>query len=318
VHPDGRGVLMKSHLMMALAASALLGCAAQKSAPGDDFGALQNVDEKSDAFSSSLKLIGSIDYGQTAAAVKYRNPPRYLAYKFGGHKGDKVAIDVTSKNGDAVAWLLDNSFAIVAKNDDAGASTLDSHIDATLPGNSDPAIITYYIVVRDYWLQSATFTVALAGGSPVNRSCTVDADCQRVRPDCCGIGAWTAVNQDSVQAFRDSLLCPARQICPAIAILDDHSVAECNNTTHTCEAVKPADVVCGGFRLTNAHSCPDSYVCRGDALRFDGPGKCQQSCGGIAGVQCRGFDEVCVDDPSDECDPSTGGADCGGLCTKGS
>ena len=38
-------------------------------------------------------------------------------------------------------------------------------------------------------------------------------------------------------------------------------------------------------------------------------------CGGIAGFPCPdGFE--CVDDPSDSCDPRTGGADCGGMCVK--
>lgn len=38
-------------------------------------------------------------------------------------------------------------------------------------------------------------------------------------------------------------------------------------------------------------------------------------CGGIAGFPCsEGF--VCVDDPSDDCDPNNGGADCGGICLR--
>ncbi|PTL85322.1 hypothetical protein [Vitiosangium sp. GDMCC 1.1324] len=38
-------------------------------------------------------------------------------------------------------------------------------------------------------------------------------------------------------------------------------------------------------------------------------------CGGIAAIPCpEGY--VCVDDPSDDCDPNNGGADCGGLCQK--
>lgn len=36
-------------------------------------------------------------------------------------------------------------------------------------------------------------------------------------------------------------------------------------------------------------------------------------CGGIAGIPCPGAG-MCVDDPSDDCDPDTGGADCGGIC----
>lgn len=38
------------------------------------------------------------------------------------------------------------------------------------------------------------------------------------------------------------------------------------------------------------------------------------SCGGIAGRPCPGAG-VCVDDPADSCNPKTGGADCGGVCT---
>jgi hypothetical protein len=37
-------------------------------------------------------------------------------------------------------------------------------------------------------------------------------------------------------------------------------------------------------------------------------------CGGFAGFPCPGSGE-CVDDPSDDCDPEMGGADCGGICT---
>ncbi|HZH78243.1 MAG TPA: hypothetical protein VEY88_19600 [Archangium sp.] len=38
-------------------------------------------------------------------------------------------------------------------------------------------------------------------------------------------------------------------------------------------------------------------------------------CGGFAGFACaEGY--VCVDDPSDDCDPNQGGADCGGICQE--
>jgi hypothetical protein len=36
-------------------------------------------------------------------------------------------------------------------------------------------------------------------------------------------------------------------------------------------------------------------------------------CGGIAGIACPGAG-TCLDDPSDDCDPQAGGADCGGIC----
>jgi hypothetical protein len=43
------------------------------------------------------------------------------------------------------------------------------------------------------------------------------------------------------------------------------------------------------------------------------PAEAPTSCGGLAGLAC---DEgkVCVDDPSDCCDPANGGTDCAGIC----
>jgi hypothetical protein len=41
----------------------------------------------------------------------------------------------------------------------------------------------------------------------------------------------------------------------------------------------------------------------------------KQMCGGIAGFPCPAG-KKCVDDPSDNCDPARGGADCAGICVK--
>jgi hypothetical protein len=43
------------------------------------------------------------------------------------------------------------------------------------------------------------------------------------------------------------------------------------------------------------------------------PDEEKQFCGGFAAFECPGGGE-CVDDPSDDCDPMNGGADCGGMC----
>src|SRR6185295_4746522 len=89
--------------------------------------------------------------------------PRFRAFKFAGQKGDKVDIRVHStNNGDAVAWLVDNAFNVIDSNDDADGS-LDSHITATLPGNTNPDIVTYMIIFRDYDLAKKKFTVTLDG-----------------------------------------------------------------------------------------------------------------------------------------------------------
>lgn len=36
-------------------------------------------------------------------------------------------------------------------------------------------------------------------------------------------------------------------------------------------------------------------------------------CGGIAALPCPA-NQMCIDDPADDCDPNNGGADCGGIC----
>jgi hypothetical protein len=46
-----------------------------------------------------------------------------------------------------------------------------------------------------------------------------------------------------------------------------------------------------------------------------GYGEPKQMCGGIAGFPCPDGLK-CADDPSDDCDPTQGGADCPGICVK--
>ena len=59
--------------------------------------------------------------------------------------------------------------------------------------------------------------------------------------------------------------------------------------------------------------CPVDSTCE----VVDGAGVCTPPappfCGGFAGFACNGSAQ-CVDDPSDDCDPENGGADCGGVC----
>lgn len=46
---------------------------------------------------------------------------------------------------------------------------------------------------------------------------------------------------------------------------------------------------------------------------LESPASAKVFCGGIAAFACPGAGN-CVDDPSDNCDPANGGADCGGVC----
>jgi hypothetical protein len=81
--------------------------------------------------------------------------------------------------------------------------------------------------------------------------------------------------------------------------VNDGGQAECvpDPTTDPCAAVR----------------CRAGTVCQ---LNEQGGAECVLGgpfCDGIAAVQCPGIGE-CIDDPTDNCDPTSGGADCGGVC----
>jgi hypothetical protein len=62
--------------------------------------------------------------------------------------------------------------------------------------------------------------------------------------------------------------------------------------------------------------CPVETTCEvedGEASCVPIDGGTGPFCGGFAGIACPGAGS-CVDDPSDDCDPERGGADCGGVC----
>ncbi|KAH8902135.1 hypothetical protein BR93DRAFT_854725, partial [Coniochaeta sp. PMI_546] len=77
---------------------------------------------------------------------------------------------------------------------------------------------------------------------------------------------------------------------------------------------------CGGFRIQQK-PCPSGQICIDDPYRSgcgmacDAPGICVTPvfCGGFAGLRCKDG-KKCVEDPRDDCDPKSGGADCGGIC----
>lgn len=70
--------------------------------------------------------------------------------------------------------------------------------------------------------------------------------------------------------------------------------------------------VCGCDGTTYSNAC----VAAAAGVAVEKQGACEPKptfCGGIAGFPCPDG-ETCVDDPNDDCDPSKGGADCGGIC----
>jgi len=91
-----------------------------------------------------------------------------------------------------------------------------------------------------------------------------------------------------------------------------------NNSTNeqpaTCSADRPC--VLGN---TVCVPDPDSVDCVLGVDANDCPGVCVAPpfCAGVAGIECPpGVGLTCADDPNDDCDPATGGADCGGICIE--
>lgn len=261
--------LLPSLLVFALVPA----CAQEAKAPTtDDFSELSGLDEKSDSFSYQMKTLGTLTYGQTSTSKAYSKTPRYRAYKFDGVLNDKIDVWVRSDDGDAVAWLLDKSFKVLASNDDANDATLDSHITATLPASTST---THYIVYRDYGLSSSHFAVELTGGPAYSTSCQTDSDCVAVsRGGCCPNGVNVAVSSGAEDDYAAASACTItpHPLCPFAVILDRRA-AQCNFTTNHCEMVAPEDIRCGGF-TAHPHQCTSGYSCQLTVSMPDIPGKC--------------------------------------------
>lgn len=108
--------------------------------------------------------------------------------------------------------------------------------------------------------------------------------------------------------------CPSGYAC----VDDPNSCSMAVDCPGICVAV-PTE--CGGH-VANPNVCPNGFLCVDNpnncGMAADCTGICVQRkfCGGLASIQC-GTGERCIDDPSDSCDPHSGGADCGGICVPG-
>ena len=161
---------MKRQLIYALGIAAFaIACHPGKAPVSDDFS--RWVDGKADGF-TDLKVVGSLSYGQTSDPISYTSSPLYRGFTFAGHSGDSIQAWVRSKDGDAVAWLLDDKLNVLGTSDDAPGTT-DSAISLKLSQSG-----TFYILFREYGKRSATFVVTLKGDGAQTCICDPNvADC---------------------------------------------------------------------------------------------------------------------------------------------
>ena len=109
-----------------------------------------------------------------------------------------------------------------------------------------------------------------------------------------GDNEQTAVDESQAPLIGDfPSLCRTPDDCPPLGL----PCRECPDGSFAC----PVATCAAGRCLYELPQCkppdPDDRV----------------FCGGFAGIPCPGAG-LCIDDPTDDCDPRAGGADCGGLC----
>jgi len=134
-------------------------------------------------WSSTVSILGSMQYGEERDDVAYVARPRYLGYTFEAQTGDAVHIDVTAAGEDAYSWLIDESRHVIA-NDSilrGPPDTHAAHLDATIPRDG-----TYTIVFREAHWEHTRFTVGLDGtrACSAKRCSDVGATCGTIEDGC--------------------------------------------------------------------------------------------------------------------------------------
>lgn len=101
---------------------------------------------------NDIKILGTLDDGQTSQPAAYSSVPKYRAFVFEGNGRDQVEITVTGANRSTYVALADSALTPIA----SGLGTL----TATLPYRG-PDTEAFYILVKNLASQPARLTVHL-------------------------------------------------------------------------------------------------------------------------------------------------------------
>ena len=152
---------------------ALAGCAAI--APGDE----SSSSEASLRAMTEREILGEIIYGETLD-VDYAPEPRYRAYWFSGHERDYVQVQVISRDAtDPVLWLTDESFNVLAMNNDVSVTSTTAQAVQFLPKTGK-----YFVVFREMnAAPRAKFSVSVRQLGAMPADCDPDGE-GIIDPDC--------------------------------------------------------------------------------------------------------------------------------------
>lgn len=154
---------------LVVAFASLAGCSTESSEK--DTGDVASIE--SELKLSGTRYLGKLSSGETRTGYYY-NPPRYRSFGFDAKGGDEVTVEIKSYEGDAVGYVTDSYYTVLAYNDDASSATLDSKITYKVPAGR--AAASFRIVFRDYDLLDATFTIKLTVKSAVQTTCAYDGE----------------------------------------------------------------------------------------------------------------------------------------------
>jgi len=99
-----------------------------------------------------IKILGTLDSGQTSKLVEYTITPKYGAFVFEGNGRDQVEITVTGGNGKAYVALADSTLTPIASGI--------GHLSTSLPYHG-PDTEAFYILIKNLNKQPARLEVHL-------------------------------------------------------------------------------------------------------------------------------------------------------------